>query len=328
MRFGRLPGLCAQPERLESRFVLFAVLLLLVGAAVLTTGAESAIRGAARFAEARRISPFVLGALLFGVDVESLGAALIAAGKGQTSIAAGEAFGTIVFLFSVAFGAALLLAKHPIPAPSGQMILLPGVALALGALALADQFVSRLDGLGLVAAYILYVSQVIREGRGPQARAEEILREAEEGPRIPPLVLLVLGLGLVYAGATILVDGGIRVLHHTSLAAGFVGAALIGALAALDEVLLEVLPVLRNVPEMATGNLFGTVAAFSTGVLGLAALVRPLAVDSAATSAFLAAAALYAVVAAVFLARGRAGKPTGLAILAIYGLWLALASRL
>ena len=88
------------------------------------------------------------------------------------------------------------------------------------------------------------------------------------------------------------------------------------------------LPVLRNVPEMATGNLFGTVAAFSTGVLGLAALVRPLAVDSAATSAFLAAAALYAVVAAVFLARGRAGKPTGLAILAMYGLWLALASRL
>ena len=66
-------------------------------------------------------------------------------------------------------------------------------------------------------------------------------REVDEAPRIPPLILLLGGLALVYAGATILVDGGIRVLHRTSLTAGFVGAALIGALAALDEVLLEVL---------------------------------------------------------------------------------------
>src|SRR6266567_4048179 len=138
VRFGRLPGPCAQPERLESRFVLFAVLLLLVGAAVLTTGAESAIRGAARFAEARRISPFVLGALLFGVDLESLGAALIAAGKGQTSIAAGEAFGTIVFLFSAAFGAALLVSPRPIESPGTLMVLLPAGTLAMGAIALAD----------------------------------------------------------------------------------------------------------------------------------------------------------------------------------------------
>src|SRR5439155_3289094 len=124
------------------------------------------------------------------------------------------------------------------------------------------------------------------------------------GPRVPPILLLVFGLALVYVGATVVVNGGIRILERTSLAAGFVGAAVIGALAALDEVFLEVLPVLRGTPELATGNLFGTVAAFSTGVLGLAALVRPLEVDGAGATAFLAAAALYTVVATTFLARG------------------------
>ena len=305
-----------------------AIVLLLGGAAVLTVGAEAAIRGAGRFARAHRISPFALGALLFGIDLESLGAALVAAGRGQTSIAAGGAFGTIVFLFSAAFGAALLVSRKPVEAPSAEMVLLPALALATGGMALSDQMVSRFEGAGLIGIYLIYIGAVIREGRAARVRAEEIEREAQEGPKLPPIVLLVAGLGLVYLGASVLVDGGVRILHRTSLAAGFVGAALIGALASLDEVLLEVVPVLRGMPELATGNLFGTVAAFATGVIGVTALVRPLEVDSAANSAFIAASLLYTVVAVAFLARGRAGKVVGLIVIAVYGLWLAFAARL
>jgi len=308
--------------------MLVAISLLVAGAAVLTVGAEAAIRGAGRLAKARRISPFLLGALLFGVDVESVGAALIAAGRGQTALAAGEAFGTVVFLFSAAFGVALLLAPRPVESPSIQMVLLPAVTLLAGAAALADRVVSRPEGGALIGAYGIYLGIVILDGRGAQARAEEIVREAEEGPRVPPLVLLVGGLALVYAGASVLVNGGVRLLSMSGLAAGFVGAAIIGALASLDEVFLEVLPVRRGIPELATGNLLGTVAAFSTGVLGLAALVRPLEVDGAGATAFLAAAALYTVVATTFLARGRAGKVVGVAVLALYALWLGFASRL
>jgi len=306
--------------------VAYAVLLLLGGAAVLTAGAEAAIRGAGRLALDRGLSPFLLGALLFGVDVESLGAALIAAGRGQTSIAAGEAFGTIVFLFSAAFGAALLLSRSPIESPAPNMVLLPAAALAIGAVALSDSVVTRPEGFALVAVYVLYVNLVVRESRAARVAAERIEREAREGPGLPIPVLLVAGLALVYLGATVLVSGGVRILHRTSLSAGFVGAAVIGALASADEVLLEVLPVRRGMPDLATGNLFGTVAAFSTGVLGLTALVRPLEVDSAAASAFVAAAALYAVVATVFLARGRAGKLIGLVILAGYAGWIVWAS--
>jgi cation:H+ antiporter len=132
----------------------------------------------------------------------------------------------------------------------------------------------------------------------------------------------------VYGGAWLLVDGGIRVVSRTSLAAGFVGAAIVGTLASLDEVLLEVLPVVRGQPELATGNLFGTVAAFSSAVLGLAALVRPLTIDSSADLAFLAAAALYVIVAVVFILRGRLSKPVALVLLAAYVAWLGYTATL
>jgi cation:H+ antiporter len=307
--------------------MIVVVLLLLVGTAVLTVGAEAAIRGAGRWARAHGISPFVLGAVLFGIDIESLGAAVVAAGKGQTSLAAGEAFGTIVFLFSVAFGAALLLSRRPVPSPRQGMVLAPAVALVFGALTITDLVVTRAEGALLVVVYLAYLTLVIYDGRAARVRGEHIEKEAEEGPRLPSAVLLVGGLALVYVGANVLVNGGVRLLERTALSAGFVGAAIIGALAAADEVLLEVLPVLRGMPELATGNLFGSVAAFTTGVLGIAAVVRPLEVDGAAVEAYLAAAVLYAIVAVAFLARGRAGRLVGLLVLACYGMWLAVSYR-
>ena len=103
---------------------------------------------------------------------------------------------------------------------------------------------------------------------------------------------------------------------------------MIGALASADEVLLEVLPIRRGMTSLATGNLLGTVAAFSTLVLGLAALVRPLTVDSAAASALLAASVLYTIVATAFLMRGRAGKVVGMALIVCYGAWLAFSSQI
>ena len=306
--------------------MLGAVGLLVVGAGLLYLGAEAAIRGATGFARALGIPVFVLGALLFGVDLEGLGTALVAAGQGQTALAAGEIFGTILFLFSAAFGVALLLAPRPVPSPDPVMVLAPAVQLLVAAWLISDRLVGRLEGAALVALYAGYVALVIIQGTSAKARAEELEREAGEAPRSRALLvaMAVAGLGLLYVGAHLLVSGGTRILEGTALSAGFVGAAVLGVLASLDEVLLEVIPIRRGEPGLATGNLFGTVAAFTSGVLGLAALVRPLDLDSASSVAFLGAAFLYTVVASTFLLRGRAGKVLGVVVLAFYAVWLAL----
>lgn len=301
-----------------------ALFLLAAGAAILYAGAEIAVRGATRFARSAGIPAFVLGAVLFGLDIEGLGTALIAAGRGQTQIAAGEIFGTVLFLFSVAFGLTLILARRPVPSPNPMMVVAPAISMTAAAAALFDHFVSRPEGAFLLVLYVLYIALVIRHGGDEGERTDELRREppSENGAR---LALITLGgLALLYVGATLLVAGGMRVVDRTTLSAGFVGAAIVGVLTSLDEILLEVLPVRRGTPGLATGNLFGTLAAFTTGVLGLAALVRPLDVDGAANAAFLAMAFLYAIVSTVFLLRGRAGPLLGVFVFGVYGLWLAL----
>jgi cation:H+ antiporter len=310
--------------------MLLALALLVGGAVLVYLGAEAAVRGAAGFARSVGIPMFALGALLFGIDLEGLGTAVVASAGGQPSIAAGEIFGTILFLYSAAFGAALLLSREPVASPPPSMVVTPAAALVVAAFAITDQFVDRLEAGLLILLFAAYVALVVQQGRPARARAERIEQEAAEAPRSRwPLAGLALGgLALLYLGATVLVDGGTRLLEATGLSAGFVGAAVIGVLVSLDEVLLEVLPIRRGTPDLATGNLFGTVAAFCSGVLGVAALVRPMAIDSAAGLAFLGAAVLYAIVATVFLARGRAWRGVGVTVLALYAVWLLAGASL
>jgi cation:H+ antiporter len=309
--------------------MLMALGLLAAGALVLYVGAEAAVRGAAGLARALGIRVFVLGALLFGMDIESLGAAVAASARGETSLAVGSVVGTVLFLYGAAFGAALLVARKPVPAPEPILILTPALHLVAAAFAVADRYVARIEGAFLVVMYLAYVLLLLRIGRTP-AGVAQIEREAAAAPRsgLATGALTLGGLAMVAAGGAVVVGGATRFASETGLAGGFVGVAVLGVLVSLDEVLLEVLPIRRGVPDLATGNLFGTLPAFAAGALGVAALVRPLDVDSVASTGYLAAAFLYAVVATVFLARGRAGRLLGAFVLFCYAGWLVVASTL
>jgi cation:H+ antiporter len=309
--------------------MLAALGLLALGTVLLYAGAEAAIRGATSVARALRVPAFVLGALLFGIDLEGLSTAVGASAAHQPLLAAGEIFGSVLVVFSVAFGAALILSKRPLEAPDVRMILAPALPLLAAGMVLTDRYVGRLEGVLLVGMYAGYVAAVVHEGQLARARAAELEQETEVAgasrraitKTVGGLLLLAVGSGLAVAGAT-------RFVATAGLSEGFVGAAVLGVLVSLDEVLLEVIPARRGEPDLAIGNLLGTLAAFCSGVLGVAALVRPLDVDSAAALAFLGAAFLYTVVATTFLARGKAGRGVGVFVLAFYAAWLVTAAKI
>jgi hypothetical protein len=61
---------------------------------------------------------------------------------------------------------------------------------------------------------------------------------------------------------------------------------------------------------------------------GVTALIRPLQIDSAANSAYLAIAVLYAILSVGFLARRKAWQSTGVVVFVVYLYWLSFALRL
>jgi len=267
---------------------------------------------------------FLDAARASGLSLEGLVVAIVASWRGQVSMVPGVAFGIVLVALAGGVGAAAMAGRVPLPAPDVEALLLPAVPLAAIAFALTDQTVSRGEGLALIAVYAAFVllpafgksgddhpPPADRAGRGPS------------GPALSGLLGMALGVGGAYLGARVLIAGGIRVAERAGLLAGFVGAAIVGPGASARTVVGVARRPSGEHPPTAQ---FVAITAFGAGALGAAAFVRPLVVDGAAAEAFVAAVAIYALTATVFLGRGRAGRLTGLAVIALYGLWIALSS--
>jgi cation:H+ antiporter len=306
-----------------------ALVLLAVGAAGLYAGARAAARGMAILGPTVGVPTSFLGTALLGIHLEGLATAVAAAGMGQTAIAGGQVFGGALVVAVVAFGLAPIASSSALLAPPATVVAAPAVGMVAAAFAVGGRFVSRLEGALLVALYLAYVFVVVTRGRedrgateGEDETDERAGRRAEDDPpswRHTGLLLLG-GLGGLSIGAVALVIGGARLAAETLLLPGFIGATVVAALASLDPIRAAA-RARSEQPGRAGEALLGLGAA-TTGVLGIAALIRPLQVDSGATTSFLALAFVYAIVGTGFLARGSVGRRIGTAVVAIALAWL------
>ncbi|MFN2590776.1 MAG: hypothetical protein ABR518_08385 [Actinomycetota bacterium] len=292
-----------------------AVAFLLGGAALLWAGAalirlDSAPAGAAT--------------VLPGLSIEGLAVVAVASAVADTSTAAGVAFGVALVFLALGFGTALLVPRARSFRTSSGSVLLPAAALIAAAFAVADQEISRLEGLGLLVVYAAYA---VLADTDATAGGEGSAPTNEPRPR-PDTAFrpnrIIAGAALGLAGAWAVVAGGDGVLDRSTLLAGFVGAAMM-APAAIARLVVRGALAARSTPTDGADPL-EAMACFCTAAPGAAAVVRPLLVDAAASYAFLAVTVIYALVAAVMLATGRTWRPVGVAVLGLYGLWLALAS--
>ncbi|HYT29467.1 MAG TPA: hypothetical protein VEN82_01705, partial [Actinomycetota bacterium] len=135
------------------------------------------------------------------------------------------------------------------------------------------------------------------------------------------------GAALVLGGAILLTTGAVRVATRGTLSAGTTGALLAAVLAGGYRTATEVLALRRGGADPAAGGLFVSAATFALGVPGAAAIIRPLTIDSGASTAFIAASVISALAATVLMARQRAGRTLGVALIGLYAMWIVLAPR-
>ena len=101
--------------------------------------------------------------------------------------------------------------------------------------------------------------------------------------------------------------------------------AVVGMGESLEETARMVVPARRGHPELAWGNVVGTVVVLLTFNVGVIALVRSVTADPLILrfhAPYLVACAL--LVAVALLCARRLGRLAGLALLALYGIYLAV----
>ena len=302
---------------------MIAVLLLVVAAVLLVSGAELFVENAAGAGRRLGVTVIAVGVLLAGAEPEELLTAVIAAVQDRPGLAAGDAIGANVTMLTVTIGLAALLRPLAMGHRVRQYAVLSAVAGGLALLALVGGLVSRWEGGLLVLAYVGLVALVWWREKEPPALGELAeIDDDEEGARRPgvALGLAVVGIALMLVGGDLAVRGAVRVVDAIGRSDSAVGLTIL-ALATTAELFALVLTAARHdVPEIAVAGIVGSAAYNATATLGAAALARPLAVEGVIWAAVVAA--LLPLVILLFARRGQLGRAAGGALCAGYAAYV------
>jgi cation:H+ antiporter len=310
------------------------------GLVALTIGAELLIRGSTALARRMGVSELLIGLTLvgFGTSTPELVASVQAALVGSHGVAVGNVVGSNLANILLILGLSALIAPIAVERKSFNR---DAAALALATLlavgvSLTGEY-GRLAGAGFLAAITLYILLAFATERAKPA-APETRRHAEEAAALPAgpnstfinVVLVVAGLALLMIGARFLVTGAIEIASTLGVSETVIGLTVVAIGTSLPELFTSVMAALRGRSALALGNVVGSNIYNLLGILGVTALIQPIAVPAQilAVDIWLMLAATAAMIFFA-ISRARVDRSEGGALVAGYGAyiaWLVLAA--
>jgi cation:H+ antiporter len=303
--------------------MVLALGLLAVSAVMLIAGAELFTENAAAAARGLGITVFGAAFLLAGAEPEEMITAVIASGRHRPGLAAGDAIGANLTMLTLVLGLAALARPLPFGGRVRGYALWSALAGGLAALAVAGGIIGRWEGGLLVAAYLAGVAALWWRERTPPAigeAADASVQEDGSRPAVLGLLLALGGVALMAAGGWLAVGGAERVVAALRLTDSAVGLTLLALATTAELFALAWAAMRRGVSEIAVAGVVGSVAYNATASLGVAALVRPLAVGGILAPAIGAAVLPVALLAVT--PGGRLNRRAGAVLVIGYGAWV------
>jgi cation:H+ antiporter len=294
-------------------------LIALVAGLVLVVGAADVlVDGLLGIGGKLGIAPFVLAVALSGFETENLAAGIAANARGLPGAAAGTFLGGIAFLALGVAGLGGVIAPLRIQLPwrfAAWTAVAPLPLLAFG----VDGHLSRVEGGLLVLWFVIALVGAARSGRG-------LLGATDGEHRTRPFARLLVGLGALTGGGWLLGEGLRTVVRHLGVSQTLLGNTALAATVEAEELARVVVPMRRGRPDLALGNIAGTIIHFASLNAGVIALVKPLTLDHDTTTFYLpAAAASPTILAAILLTRRQLGRGEGTGLIALYAAYVAAA---
>ncbi len=276
-------------------------LLFLAGLIAITFGADWLVTGSSRVAARLGVSPLVVGltVVAFGTSAPELFVSSLAALRGQAGLAVGNIMGSTVANVGLIAGLGAMIrpidVKRRLLARESPLLIL---VLIIVMLLSWNDALGRLDGLALLAGFIIYLGVMLRmEGSGafddvmdsefsPGTIPDETTVGAEEaegasgsGPdRTVALLWLrtLVGLVALLVGAHWLVESAVAIARVFQVPEEVIGATMVALGTSIPELASTVAAAIRGLGDIAIGNIIGS-NIFNLGlVLGTASVLSPL----------------------------------------------------
>ncbi|MBN2490398.1 MAG: sodium:calcium antiporter [Planctomycetes bacterium] len=306
-----------------------SLLLFGIGLGFLLAGAELFVLASVRLSVRLGLPRITVGLTLvaLGTSLPELGASLAAVlGKidGGQELALGNALGSNVANIGLLLGLAALV-KPLRTGPGrhgGHLLVMVGSAAAFAVLACTAGGIDRMAATAGLAVFLIYIWLLFRPRVAAYPGTRAIDAPSPPGSLPGDAVLLVLGAALVWVGSEVLVRGAADLAAQLSVSAGVIGATVVAVGTSLPELAVSFSAGRRGEGAILLGNLVGSNIANLLLVLGVVALVRPLAIGAEALVWYTPALLVFTVAMAVLVAVGRGvRRRDGLLLLVLYAVF-------
>lgn len=275
------------------------VLIIVASIVGLWWGAVWLVEAAVRIARRLGLSELIIGltVVAIGTSAPEFAVTIGAALNGRGEISVGNVVGSNIFnlgfiLGGVALVRAISTTRTMVLRDGGMLI---GTSLLL-MLFFLDHQIGRLEGGILIALLVLYLGYLIWK----KEPIEDGLPAGEF--RWWDVPQLVAGIGLVIASGHLLVESAVHLARLLGISEWVIGVTIVAAGTSAPEFATSLVAVLKGRHGVSAGNLIGSDLFNLLGVLGLAALIRPLTVEASAVDSIIVLVGMVVLVV-VFLMR-------------------------
>lgn len=281
------------------------IFLLVLGLVLLVKGADWFVEGSAGIAKKCKISPLVIGltVVAFGTSMPELAVSVTSAIEHSTDIAIGNVVGSNIANILLILGVSALL--HPLPVQRESLrldlpVLLAASILIYGLGAWGGSL-AWYDGIVLLAVFSVYMVLLFRQAGKkrkqmlaacPDGASFEEEEDEEPHGRIGGwmhrmernmwflVLLVVVGLGMVVGGGTLLVNAATYIAEFAGVSERIIGLTIVAIGTSLPELVTSVIAAAKGQTDIAVGNVIGSNIFNIFMVAGVASLVFPLSFTS------------------------------------------------
>ena len=229
--------------------------------------------------------PLLIGMVIvgFGTSAPEMVVSAVASWQGNPALALGNAYGSNITNIALILGLTALLS--PIAVHSRvlrqELPLLTAVTCLAGVL-VWDSLLSRVDAWVLLLVFAALMVWTVRQGlKQPEdnlaAEIEEKLK-AQPMPLNKALFWVFFGLVTLVASSRALVWGAVEIAHGFGVSDLVVGLTIVAVGTSLPELASSVVAARKGEHDIALGNILGSNLFNTLAVVGLAGVIKPMAV--------------------------------------------------
>ncbi len=266
------------PEKGIIYFV-FNLVLIVAGFYMLIKGADIFVDGASKIATKFNIPQMVIGLTIvaFGTSLPEAAVSIKAALSNNAGITVGNVVGSNILNILLILGVSACIASLPIK-KNTFAIEIPWVivtTVVLLVMGINGNVISFVDGIilcGLMAVFMIYLVKQAKNGE-----ADDETELTEKDTMIKLLLLVAIGIVCIVIGSNVTVDAASYVAEKCGMSSRLIGLTIVAFGTSLPELVTSATAAKRGKVDIAIGNIVGSNIFNILFVVGISALITPVA---------------------------------------------------